>query len=66
MMRVESEAGVRVNGDAYGRGKTVCLKDGDRISPLVKHPDLLSIQINFQVEHGAVQTVTVTRHPKIA
>lgn len=66
MLRVESEAGVRVNGDAYGRGKTVCLNDGDRISPLVKHPDLLALKVDFQIEHGAVRTVTVTRQPKTA
>lgn len=64
MLRVESEAGVRVNGDAYGRGKTVSLQDGDRVSPLVKHPDRLSLHVKFQVEHGAVRTVTVTRLPK--
>lgn len=62
MLRVESEVGLRVNGDAFGRGKTVELKDGDIISPSVKNPNLLRIAVKFQIEHGAVSKVTLTRY----
>lgn len=61
MLRVESEVGLRVNGDAYGRGKTVQLNHGDIISPAVKKPDLLRIAVKFHIEHGAVSTITLTR-----
>lgn len=61
MLRVESEAGVRVNGDAYGRGKTVQLGDEDVISPLVTSPDKLGVSVKFHVEHGEVRTVFLTR-----
>ena len=61
MLRIESEVGLRVNGDAFGRGKTVQLKDGDIISPSVKYPDLLRIAVKFQFEHGAVSKITLTR-----
>lgn len=66
MLRVESEAGVRVRGDAYGRGKTVQLADGDVIAPLVKSPDLLGVSVKFHIEHGAVRTVFLTRQSKPA
>lgn len=66
MLRVESEAGVRVQGDAYGRGKTIQLSDGDVISPLVKSPDLLGISVKFHVEHGAVRSVFLTRQSAAA
>lgn len=63
MLRVTSEAGVRVGGEAYGPGKTVKLQDGDTISPLVKSPDALAISIKFQSELGAVRSISMTRHP---
>ena len=64
MLRVLSEAGLRVRGDAYGPGKTVKLRDGDTITPLVKSPDSLAITIKFQTELGAVRAITLTRIPK--
>ena len=62
-LRVNSLSGVRVNGEAYGPDKTIILNDGDRISPLVKVPDDLSLSVAFQTEHGAARTITLTRTP---
>lgn len=61
MLRVTSEGGIRINGEAFGPSKTIQLKDGDIISPIVKSSDLLSISVKFHVEHGAVGSVSMTR-----
>lgn len=63
MLRVTGTGGVRVDGKAYGPGKAVPLNDGARINPVVKAPDALSLQIQFQTEHKTVTQVTVTRSP---
>ena len=63
ILRVTGGGGVRVNGEAYGRDKTVVLHDGDTIAPLVEAPDALKLKTRFQAEHGRVGRVTFSRHP---
>lgn len=64
VLRVTGDNGVRVNGDAYGPDKTVVLKDGDRIAPIVEQPDRLAIDVRFSCELNRVSAITLTRHPK--
>ncbi len=61
MLRVTSNNGLRINGEAYGAGKTVCLNDKDEISPLIASPEALRLSVHFQIEHGRVNQVTMTR-----
>lgn len=63
-LRVNSNSGLRINGEAYGPGKAVILSDGDTITPLVKTPDALSLSVSFQSTHGSVHSITITRTPK--
>lgn len=63
VLRVNSHAGVRVNDKAFGAGKTISLRDGDVIHPLVKSPAALSLKVEFQTEYGRVSTVTFIREP---
>lgn len=63
VLRVTGSGGVRVNGEAYGRDKTVILADGDIIAPLVHAPDALALAIRFHTEHGRVTRITISRQP---
>ncbi|MEM5518346.1 FHA domain-containing protein [Henriciella sp. AS95] len=60
-LRVDSQFGLRVNGDAYGRTKTVTLHDGDVISPLRTHPDALKIKVTFEAERDNVTRIVLNR-----
>lgn len=60
-LRVTGQAGLRVNGDAYGEGKTVVLHDGDIISPLVSSPDQLKLKVIFTSDYGRISNVTIAR-----
>ena len=62
-LRVTGSGGLRVNGEALGRDKTVVLNDGDKIAPLVQSPDNFALAVQFQTEHGRVSDVTITRAP---
>ncbi len=64
MLRVDSQFGLRVNGDAYGRTKTVALSDGDTITPLRKAPDALALGVQFEVQQETVTRITVRRTSK--
>ncbi len=61
VLRVESPNGLRVNGDAYGRGKTVALRHGDTISPLVRQPEALVLTIAIDAHFGSAETITIQR-----
>ena len=63
MLRVVSDNGVRVDGEAYGRDKKVILQDGSVISPWVRRPDAVKIKIHFQTEHKRVSRITLARTP---
>ncbi len=63
LLRVNSENGVRINDEAYGRGKSVVLHDGDVIAPLVDAARRLSIKVSFEINHGCVDAVSLTRTP---
>ncbi|MCA8893186.1 MAG: hypothetical protein KDA56_15520, partial [Hyphomonas sp.] len=63
--RVNGSGGVRINGEAYGPGKEIALGDGDRIEPLVKVDGALALTVRFQVEHGSVAEVAITRVPSL-
>lgn len=62
VLRVESPNGLRVNGNAYGRGKTVTLRHGDTISPLVKRPEALALTIAIDAHFGTAETITIKRN----
>lgn len=61
VLRVTSGSGLRVNGKAFGEGKTVRLADGDVIAPMVASPDVLGLRVSFQTEHGAARQITIQR-----
>lgn len=63
MVRVIGTGGLRVDGKAYGPGKAIALDDGARIEPLVKSPDVLSLEVQFQIEFNLVTQVIVSRLP---
>ena len=63
VLRVNGSGGLRVNGEAFGSGKTIVLKDGDVIHPLVKVPDALALKVEFQTEHGRASSITFSRIP---
>lgn len=63
VLRVNSDAGVRISDEAYGAGKTVWLRDGDTISPLVKSPERVALSVKFRTELGAVRSIEVVRLP---
>lgn len=65
ILRVNGRGGVRINGAAYGPGKEIALRDGDRIEPLVKMDGALALTAGFQVEHGSVTEVTFMRAPSL-
>jgi hypothetical protein len=65
MLRSSGSNGVRVNGVALGMDKTVTLKDGDVIEPLVKAPGALKLAVRFTNEFDRVSLVTLTRTPAI-
>ena len=60
-LRVDSQFGLRINGDGYGRTKTVTLLDGDVISPLRTHPDALKIKVSFETERSDVTRIVLSR-----
>ena len=64
VLRVTGSNGVRVNGDAYGKDKSVALKDGDCIAPIVDAPDRLAVAVRFSCELDRVSAITLTRQPK--
>lgn len=61
MLRVESQYGVRVNGEAYGRTKSVLLEDGAEISPLRQTPEALKITVTFETERNDVTRIILSR-----
>ncbi|KCZ92573.1 hypothetical protein HHI_11356 [Hyphomonas hirschiana VP5] len=61
ILRVTAGSGLRVNGNAYGEGKTVRLADGDVIAPMVSAPDTLCLRVNFRTEHGSARQITLQR-----
>ncbi len=61
VLRVTAGSGLRVNGNAFGEGKTVRLADGDVIAPLVSAPDTLGLRVNFRTEHGSARQITLQR-----
>jgi FHA domain len=63
ILRVASQNGVRVNGNAYGQDKLVTLADGDVIAPLVKAPDAISLTVRFRRELNRVSAVELHRTP---
>ncbi len=65
-LRITGSGGIRVNGTAFGEGKTVILNDGDLISPIVAAPDAMTLKVNFQSEYGRVGRIVFSRHPSNA
>ena len=63
MLRVTGSGGLRINGEALGANKTAALVDGDVIAPLVKAEEAFQLAVGFDVEHGKVSAVTITRTP---
>jgi len=61
VLRVTGGGGLRVNGEAYGEGKTIRLADGDVIAPIPGAPDRLAIRVSFRKEHGSVGRVIFQR-----
>lgn len=61
MLRVNGSGGVRINGEAYGEGKTISLCDGDTIAPIVSRPKDIAVKVTFQSEHGSVRNIIVQR-----
>lgn len=65
ILRVTAGSGLRVNGNAYGEGKTVRLADGDVIAPLVSSPEMLGLRVSFRVEHGSARQIIFQRLSQI-
>ena len=63
VLRVNGTGGVRINGDAYGGGKTIHLQDGDVIEPIVKNGGALRLNLKFQTEHRSVHEVIFSKTP---
>lgn len=61
ILRVTAGSGLRVNGNAFGEGKTVRLADGDVIAPIVSAPDRLALRVTFRTEHGSARRITFQR-----
>lgn len=61
-LHVESQFGVRISGQAYGRTKTVILNDGDIIEPIVKNPKALSLSVSFENQHDTVRKIVIRRN----
>ncbi|MEM6665597.1 MAG: FHA domain-containing protein [Pseudomonadota bacterium] len=61
VVRVESPNGLRVNDEAYGRGKTIALRHGDTISPLIHQRNALKLSVAMEVHFGSAETITITR-----
>lgn len=61
LLRVESDRGAWINGEAVPRGTSVFLRDGDRFSPLPRGRGWLVVNVGFEEHHGRVETVTLTR-----
>lgn len=65
ILRVTAGSGLRVNGNAYGEGKIVGLRDGDVIAPMVSAPDAVSLEVSFRTEHGSARQIIFQRLPQI-
>lgn len=61
ILRVTAGSGLRVNGKAFGEGKTVCLANGDVIAPIVSSPDALGLRVSFRTEHGSARQISFQR-----
>lgn len=61
VLRVTGGGGLRVNGNAYGEGKTVNISDGDIIQPIVSVPEQIKLRARFHSEHGEVNRVVFQR-----
>ena len=61
VLRVTGGGGLRVNGEAYGEGKTIRLVDGDVIAPVVAAPGRLELKVSFRTEHGSVRKIIFQR-----
>ena len=61
VLRVESELGAFLNGKPVPRGAVIHLRDKDRFSPIARSKGRLAVGIAFEINHGVVETVTLTR-----
>lgn len=65
VLRVTAGSGVRVNGNAFGEGKTIRLSDGDVIAPIVSSPGVLELRVSFRTEHGSARRIAFQRLPAV-
>ncbi len=65
VLRVTGANGVRINGEAHGPDKTVVLRHGDRIAPIVDAQDDLVLDVRFSTELNRVSAITLHRHQKL-
>lgn len=63
ILRVASQFGLRVNGNAFGQDKLVQLADGDVIAPLVKDAGDITITVRFRREQNRISAVELMRSP---
>lgn len=61
MLRVDSQFGIQVNNEHFGRTKTTILRDGDVICPLRKSPGALSVTVAFETQQDTVTCILVKR-----
>ncbi len=60
-LRVESQNGLRINGETHRRGTVLILNDGDIIHPLVRQPDAVSVSVHFEIQHDEVDRIVLRR-----
>ncbi|MFT3726170.1 MAG: FHA domain-containing protein [Hyphomonadaceae bacterium] len=62
-VRASGKAGLRVNDQGLRQGEVIALGDGDRLVVLPRRPTALALDVRFEVHHGVVELVTLTRVP---
>ncbi len=60
-LRVVSPHGVTVDGKTIESGQVCSLKNGSKIHPLPSHPSRLELTTSFEIEHGNVVKVVVSK-----
>ncbi|MGB3627529.1 MAG: hypothetical protein WA989_16995 [Henriciella sp.] len=60
-LRAEGQYGLCVNDHELRRTEIITLKSGDVIRPLVQAPSALAIKVAFEIEHGDVRRIVLTR-----
>ncbi|MCI4644103.1 MAG: FHA domain-containing protein [Hyphomonadaceae bacterium] len=60
MVRVNSEAGMTLNGERQSRGAVREINDGAVIHPLVKDPAALSLTFRFDIHNGVTDEITIS------